>query len=167
VPVRVGMIDLEKLRTDRDQLFAEVVAGYRIGGEMRRWWYEGEEETKLFKAHQDDAREVDSLDDELNVFFRMVRHEMKRGIHHYRYGFTFKDLCQHIYTTVPGMGHRDALKDSRLHTMIRTAGCKPVIGPSGKQQELYGRGKIWLPPETMEEGEFLDVPIVDEKDFDK
>ena len=166
VPVRVGMIDLEKLRTDRDQLFAEVVAGYRAGGERRRWWYEGEEETKLFKARQDDAREVDSLDDELNIFLRMVKDAMKKGSpHHYKFGFTFKDLSAYLYTHVVGIGHRDANKDNRILNMLKMKGCKYLLGENGKPQELHGKGRIWLPPETMDDVEFLDVPIMDEDDF--
>jgi predicted P-loop ATPase len=36
-PVRIGAIDLEKLRRDRDQLWAEAVAAYQAG---ERWWLE-------------------------------------------------------------------------------------------------------------------------------
>lgn len=168
VPVRVGMIDLDKLRQDRDQLFAEVVAGYRLGGESRRWWYEGEEETKLFKQQQDDAKEVDSLEEEIIVFFRRVKVAMAEGSpYHYRYGFTFKDLCEYLYNHVVGIGQRDSGKDNRILNMIKMKGCKLLIGPSGKAQELHGRGKVWLPPETLEEVDFLDVPNVDEEEFDK
>ena len=59
------------------------------------------------------------------------------------------------------------VKDNRILNMLKIKGCKLLIGPSGKAQELHGKGNIWLPPEVMEEVEFLDVPSVDKDVFDK
>lgn len=52
-PIACGQIDLDGLRRDRDQLFAEAVVRYR-GGE--RWWLDGAAEWAL-AANETDARE--------------------------------------------------------------------------------------------------------------
>jgi predicted P-loop ATPase len=49
-PVKVGSIDLDALRHDRDQLFAEAVRSFRAGA---HWWPEKELEDELIKAEQE------------------------------------------------------------------------------------------------------------------
>ncbi len=49
-PIRCGKIDVDGLRRDRDQLFAEAVARFN-GGE--RWWLEGDAEIALARAQAD------------------------------------------------------------------------------------------------------------------
>jgi predicted P-loop ATPase len=55
-PIVCGRVDLEKLRTDRDQLFAEAVVRYKNG---ERSWPTPEEEEKLFAPEQE-ARYAES-----------------------------------------------------------------------------------------------------------
>jgi predicted P-loop ATPase len=55
-PIVCGRVDLEKLRRDRDQIFAEAVARYKAG---ERSWPTPEEEEKLFAPEQE-ARYAES-----------------------------------------------------------------------------------------------------------
>jgi predicted P-loop ATPase len=51
-PVKVGVIDVEKLAQDRDQLWAEALAAYRKG---ERWWLDAEVE-KAAREEQEERR---------------------------------------------------------------------------------------------------------------
>lgn len=70
-PVAVANIDLEGLRCDRAQLWAEAVARYDAG---ENWWIEEESILADARAAQDDRREEDPLSELLVDFLR--RHEM-------------------------------------------------------------------------------------------
>lgn len=59
-PVKVGGIDLDALRHDRDQLFAEAVHRYRAG---ERWWPDTAFEREHIKPQQDDRFEGDVWED--------------------------------------------------------------------------------------------------------
>jgi predicted P-loop ATPase len=59
-PVKVGKIDLDALRHDRDQLFAEAVHRYRAG---ERWWPDAAFEREHIKPQQDDRFEGDLWED--------------------------------------------------------------------------------------------------------
>jgi 5S rRNA maturation endonuclease (ribonuclease M5) len=56
-PVRVGTINLEKLRRDRDQLFAEAVWRFKNG---ETWWPTAEFERKTIAAEQEARFEADA-----------------------------------------------------------------------------------------------------------
>jgi predicted P-loop ATPase len=59
-PVKVGKIDLDALRHDRDQLFAEAVHRYRAG---EKWWPDAAFEAEHIKPQQDDRFEGDVWED--------------------------------------------------------------------------------------------------------
>jgi predicted P-loop ATPase len=59
-PVKVGTIDLDALRHDRDQLFAEAVHRYRA---HEKWWPGEAFEREHIKPQQDDRFEGDPWDD--------------------------------------------------------------------------------------------------------
>jgi hypothetical protein len=56
-PVKTGVIDLEALRQDRDQLFAEAVQLFR---RSVQWWPDKAFEAKFIKPEQDDRYEEDA-----------------------------------------------------------------------------------------------------------
>lgn len=67
-PVRCGTIDLEGLRRDRDQLFAEAVARYRSG---ERWWLTPEEEGSA-AVQQQERQERDAWHDTVTAYCESV-----------------------------------------------------------------------------------------------
>jgi predicted P-loop ATPase len=64
-PVKVGAIDIDGLRRDRDQLFAEAVKQYRDGA---KWWPEREFERTHIKAEQEARLESDPWEDAIREF---------------------------------------------------------------------------------------------------
>ena len=64
-PIRCGQIDLDGLRRDRDQLFAEAVTRYRAG---ERWWLDGAEELALAKDETDARQDRDAWHDQVAQF---------------------------------------------------------------------------------------------------
>lgn len=67
-PVRVGKIDLEGLRNDRDQLWAEAT---KLHADGVRWWVEPDE-APLFAAEQDARETPDALEEVLRSFCATV-----------------------------------------------------------------------------------------------
>ena len=62
-PIRCGVIDLEALRRDRDQLWAEALVRYRAGAP---WWLETAELEALATAEQKLRFEVDAWSEKVN-----------------------------------------------------------------------------------------------------
>jgi predicted P-loop ATPase len=63
-PVKVGRIDAEALRHDRDQLFAEAVQLYRAG---EKWWPDDDFERDQIKPQQDERFESDPWEDTITA----------------------------------------------------------------------------------------------------
>lgn len=63
-PIRVGYIDIEGLRRDREQLFAEAVRWYRRGV---RWWVQGDER-ELFMAQQERRHQHDAFEERIRAY---------------------------------------------------------------------------------------------------
>jgi predicted P-loop ATPase len=64
-PVKVGRIDIEALRHDRDQLFAEAVQRYRAG---ERWWPDAAFESEHIRPAQDDRFEADPWEEAIATY---------------------------------------------------------------------------------------------------
>jgi putative DNA primase/helicase len=63
-PVKVGDIDIEGLRRDREQLLAEAVRWYRRGV---RWWVQGAER-ELFMEQQERRFQYDAFEDRIRAY---------------------------------------------------------------------------------------------------
>ena len=59
-PVRVGAVDTDALRRDRNQLFAEAVQLYRQGA---RWWPDGAFEAEHIRPEQEQRFEADAWEE--------------------------------------------------------------------------------------------------------
>ena len=66
-PVKVGAIDTDALKRDRDQLFAEAVTAYRNGG---RWWPNAEFERQHIAPEQDERFLSDVWEDAIRAFLK-------------------------------------------------------------------------------------------------
>jgi predicted P-loop ATPase len=71
-PVKVGSIDIELLKANRDQLFAEAVIRYREGD---AWWPSAEFESKHITPEQDARFEEDAWEQEVERFLETLQPE--------------------------------------------------------------------------------------------
>jgi predicted P-loop ATPase len=79
-PVKVGRIDINALRADRNQLFAEAVAAYRNG---EQWWPDEAFERDHIRAEQEARFEVDAWESAIDRYLvdrdRVQVSEIARG----------------------------------------------------------------------------------------
>ena len=68
-PVKVGSIDIEALRHDRDQLFAEAVSRYRAG---EKWWPDAAFESEHIRPAQDDRFEADPWEEAIAAYAALL-----------------------------------------------------------------------------------------------
>ena len=68
-PVRVTSIDIDGLRRERDQLFAEAVNAYL---EDEQWWPDGDFEVKHIKPQQAERYEGDAWEDAIRPYLRTM-----------------------------------------------------------------------------------------------
>jgi putative DNA primase/helicase len=79
-PVRCGSIDLDALARDRDQLWAEAVAGYREGA---IWWLDEPELVASAKAEQDQRYHADAWDARIDRWLVYERRRVNHGYGNY------------------------------------------------------------------------------------
>jgi putative DNA primase/helicase len=79
-PVRCGNIDIDRLRCDREQLWAEAVALYQRGA---IWWFEEPELVALVKIEQDKRYQADAWDSRIDRWLVYERKRVNRGYGNY------------------------------------------------------------------------------------
>jgi predicted P-loop ATPase len=67
-PVRTGNIDIDALRADRDQLFAEATSYVRQGGIEGQWWPDKDFERERIKPEQDARFEEDAWQETIAAY---------------------------------------------------------------------------------------------------
>ena len=66
-PIKTGTIDVDALRTDRDQLFAEAVVEYRAG---TQWWPDRKFETEHIQSEQAERYEADAWEEKIGEYLK-------------------------------------------------------------------------------------------------
>lgn len=122
-PVTVGMIDLDALTKDRDQLFAEAVHCFTRGD---TWWIDNEEDQTFVAEQQERRRDVD---DWLPDIERYVTRDYTTGelLPSYLDPVTTRQVLEHAIKMVS--------KDIAKAHQMRAAKCLKELG--------YSRSKLW------------------------
>jgi predicted P-loop ATPase len=116
-PVRVGLIDLEKLARDRDQLFAEAVELYRSG---YHWWPDADFERKFIAPQQDARYEADAWEETIQAFLAG------------RERTTISEVAQKaLFIETPRLG---TAEQRRIAAALERLGwCRAPRGPNGER----------------------------------
>lgn len=77
-PVRIGQVQLDELRRDRDQLWAEAVCAYRAG---QPWWPTDQEEVAACEVEQEQRYQADAWETSIAAYLarRLARHGEPQG----------------------------------------------------------------------------------------
>ncbi|WP_423212330.1 VapE domain-containing protein [Paracoccus yeei] len=125
-PVACGQIDLDALRRDREQLFAEAVARYRAG---ERWWLDGDAEQALARGETEQRQERDVWHDD--VMGCVARLEM------FKANITVElIMADALHMNTPNL--KDPRSTGRIAAILRSEGYKK------KQLSLPGRPRVYV-----------------------
>ena len=122
-PVQCGQIDIDAIRRDRDQLWAEAVAAYRDG---LQWWLT-DEEAAIAETEQDARREVDPWEERVASFAKVM------GNH----PITMDVICTQLGIAFE---RRNAATNSRIAKCLRLCGYERKRMPAdldGKRPRAY------------------------------
>jgi len=109
-PVACGWIDLKKLKSDRDQIWAEAFHRYELGA---KWWLETEELQKLAEEAQSQRFEMDPWAEKIKAYLG------EKSVN----GFSTKDIleiCLEFPTDRQNKGH-----SNRIGRAMKHLGYKP------------------------------------------
>jgi len=151
-PVKTRNIDLDALKRDRDQLFAEAVFHYSgpEGEALRRWYPTREEEQTLFVPEQDRWKLVDVWADIIAGYVNGMRklaededgeaipHDEQRP-NHQRDFFSTHELLTKALTIDPGRIDRSKQMQRSVAQCMRELGFEPHREPDGKRKRGYVR----------------------------
>jgi predicted P-loop ATPase len=88
-PIKCGSINLEALKRDRDQIFAEAVRAYQGGA---RWWPDRDFERQTIKPQQDDRYAVDIWEPMVRLYLATCDSTTSAEIAVDCLGFALKDV---------------------------------------------------------------------------
>ena len=141
-PVKIGTIELDKVKTVIDQLWAEAVEAYRAG---ETWWLSPKLE-KLAAYEQQGRLELDPWYDQIAEFVECRSPGTE---------FTTAQILSDL--DVP-KARRERVHEMRVGNILRELGCerRRVRGTGGRRRYVYCRGQV-TEPELEEEGITIDV----------
>lgn len=130
-PIKCGVIELDKLRQDRDQLFAEAVEYYRQGA---RWWPDAAFEAKHIKPVQDQRLWVDAWVEPIEKFLDQTLNQAL-SISAFPQ-VTVAEVARDSALAIPA-GKLDQLQQKRIQSVLRHLKWQP-----GRTKH----GRFWTPP---------------------
>ena len=125
-PVETGGIDIEAIKRDRDQLWAESVVRFRRGDQ----WYLSRADGRTLQALSDEFQEVDSWEPLIAQFV-----EDLRGVK-----FSTSQLFDGPLQLPPDRRHRG--HDNRIATILKAMGCQKA----GRGPRAFGSPRLWVLP---------------------
>lgn len=146
-PIRVGKIDIEALKRDRDQLFAEALKAYRSG---EQWWPKREFEQEQIQPEQEKRRAVDPWEE-------AIRSWLDRFL---KIGGDPREKCVGL-GTILGLALDKPQKDQGTNDYRRAAGIMNRLEwlRSSVQGKGWLQGKFfWVPPGVSEEEALSAMP---------
>lgn len=130
-PVKCGLIDLDALRRDRDQLFAEAVECYRQGA---KWWPDAAFEALHIKPVQDQRLWVDAWVEPIEKFLdQAVSQALSISAFPQ---VTVAEVARDSALNIPS-GKLDQLQQKRIQSVLRHLKWQP-----GRTKH----GRFWTPP---------------------
>lgn len=146
-PVKVGTIKKDKLREDRDQLWAEATARFVAGGKAGQWWLNSEEE-ELAKDEQAARQEEEPWQEKVSEALKHfettnvldqdnkpLKDAAGENINLMKHGFTTQDVLARI---VPDCARWNRADATRIGHALRRLGYFPEReGPRGDQRRVY------------------------------
>ena len=125
-PVETGGIDIEAIKRDRDQIWAESVVRFRRGDQ----WYLSRADGRTLQALSDEFQEVDSWEPLIAQFV-----EDLRGVK-----FSTSQLFDGPLQLTPDRRHRG--HDNRIATILKAMGCQKA----GRGPRAFGSPRLWVLP---------------------
>lgn len=132
-PVKIGNIDTDKLRTDRDQLWAEAVYLFHNDEPL---WITDKEVLAIAKEEQNSRYMVDQIQDDISETIKSAVHgfDLKDE-------FTFADLWKAMNHNSPTVKPPDNLMQSRIKKSLLAMGYKRIQKRIGDWRD---RQRIWV-----------------------
>jgi len=131
-PVETSRIDIEAIKRDRDQLWAEAVVRFRRG----ETWHLSRADGQTLKALSDEFQEVDSWEPLISEWV-----EGRRGTR-----FSTTELFDGPLQVPPDRRHRG--HDNRIATILKALGCVKA----GRGPRRLGSPRLWKLPAEGDHG---------------
>ena len=139
-PAKIGAIDIEALRHDRDQLFAEAVQRYRAGVP---WWPDKEFERAHAQSEQEARFEIDLWEEKISVY--LIAHSDEAKANNVTARVTLGQIAHEVlHFQTSKIGTADARRIAAV--MVRLHWHREL--PPGKSDS---RGKRWWVENTEAE----------------